>query len=39
MDNLAKQIATDLNIKEEQVKNTIALIDEGNTIIINGYYK
>ncbi len=39
MDNLAKQIATDLNIKEEQVKNTIALIDEGNTIPFIARYR
>ena len=32
MDKIIKQIADELEIKETQVKNTINLIDEGNTI-------
>ena len=39
MDKIIKIIATELNIKEIQVKNTINLIDEGNTIPFIARYR
>ena len=32
MNKIIKNIAEELGIKEEQVNNTVKLIDEGNTI-------
>ena len=37
--DIAKKIAEELNIREEQVKNTINLIDEGNTIPFIARYR
>jgi len=39
MDKIIKQIAEELEIKETQVKNTINLIDEGNTIPFIARYR
>jgi len=39
MDKIIKQIAEELEIKENQVKNTINLIDEGNTIPFIARYR
>ena len=39
MDKIIKQIAEELEIKEIQVKNTINLIDEGNTIPFIARYR
>ena len=39
MDKIIKIIATELNVKEIQVKNTINLIDEGNTIPFIARYR
>ncbi len=36
---IAKQLATELNLKQWQVDNTIALIDEGNTIPFISRYR
>ena len=37
--NINKQIAEELNIKENQVEKTVALIDEGNTIPFIARYR
>ena len=39
MDKIAKTIAEELNIKIQQVENTIKLIDEGNTIPFIARYR
>lgn len=39
MNNICKQLALELSIKEEQVKATIKLIDEGNTIPFIARYR
>lgn len=39
MDNMVKQLARELGVKEWQVENTIALIDEGNTIPFIARYR
>ena len=39
MEKIIKTIATELNIKETQVKSTINLIDEGNTIPFIARYR
>ena len=39
MDKIIKQIAEELEIRENQVKNTINLIDEGNTIPFIARYR
>ncbi len=39
MDKIIKTIAVELNVKENQVKNTINLIDEGNTIPFIARYR
>ena len=39
MDKIIKQIAEELDIRENQVKNTINLIDEGNTIPFIARYR
>ena len=39
MDKIIQTIAVELNIKETQVKNTIDLIDEGNTIPFIARYR
>ena len=39
MDKIIKQIAEELEIREVQVKNTINLIDEGNTIPFIARYR
>ena len=39
MDKITEVIAKELNIKEIQVKNTINLIDEGNTIPFIARYR
>jgi len=39
MDKIVKTIASELNVKEIQVKNTINLIDEGNTIPFIARYR
>lgn len=39
MKDIASQLASELNIKEWQVKNTIELIDEGNTIPFIARYR
>ncbi|MBR5140148.1 MAG: hypothetical protein IKV16_03750, partial [Clostridia bacterium] len=37
--DIVKTLATEFNIKEEQVVNTVALIDEGNTIPFISRYR
>ena len=37
--DIVKVLADEFNIKEEQVKNTVALIDEGNTIPFISRYR
>ena len=37
--DIAKKLATELNIREKQVEDTIALIDEGNTIPFIARYR
>ena len=37
--NIFKTIANKLNIKEQQVEKTVALIDEGNTIPFISRYR
>jgi len=39
MESIAKQLARELEIKEWQVENTIAMIDEGNTIPFIARYR
>lgn len=39
MENIVKQLAKELGVKEWQVENTIALIDEGNTIPFIARYR
>ena len=39
MDKISKAIAEELNIKPQQVENTIKLIDEGNTIPFIARYR
>lgn len=39
MVNITKQLAAELNVKEWQIENTIALIDEGNTIPFIARYR
>ena len=39
MDKIIKTIAAELNIKESQIKSTINLIDEGNTIPFIARYR
>ena len=39
MEKIIQTIATELNIKNEQVKNTVKLIDEGNTIPFIARYR
>ena len=39
MDKIVKTIAEELNIKTQQVENTIKLIDEGNTIPFIARYR
>ena len=39
MEKIAKTIAEELNIKIQQVENTIKLIDEGNTIPFIARYR
>ena len=39
MDNIAIKIAEELGVKPNQVENTIALIDEGNTIPFIARYR
>lgn len=39
MDNIVKQLSLELGIKEWQVENTIALVDEGNTIPFIARYR
>ena len=39
MDKISKVIAEELNIKPQQVENTIKLIDEGNTIPFIARYR
>jgi len=39
MNKIIKNIAEELGIKEEQVNNTVKLIDEGNTIPFIARYR
>lgn len=39
MEEIIKKLATELNVKENQVKNTVTLIDEGNTIPFIARYR
>ena len=39
MESIIKQLAKELNINEKQVQNTVALIDEGNTIPFIARYR
>ncbi|MBR6922042.1 MAG: RNA-binding transcriptional accessory protein, partial [Clostridia bacterium] len=37
--DIIKTLAAELNLREEQVKNTVALIDDGNTIPFIARYR